>query len=131
MNQRKRMALIMIACLLITVTLVPAIAQAASANVYIYVSDMTGKYTSSVGLYKNVKGEGTNYSDSTNRLYVILYSADPGKGWGKRDQRLLNPGSSSGQFSASNSVAASWRVELNPYGVGTSGCRGFGKVTAN
>lgn len=100
-------------------------------RVYIYVSDMTGKYTSSVGLYKNGKGEGTNYSDSTNRLYVILYSADPGKGWGKRDQRLLNPGSSSGQFSASNSVAASWRVELNPYGVGTSGCRGFGKVTAN
>ena len=31
---------------------------------------------------------------------------------------------------ATNDVAASWRVELNPYGIGTSGCHGKGTVTA-
>lgn len=119
----------MVGTLLIIMLAAVMIAQAATASVYIYTSDLTGKYTSSVGLATSGRAQGWNYSDSSNDLYVILYSADPGLGWGNRGQSRVSIGGNC-NFSATNDVAASWRVELNPYGIGTSGCHGKGTVTA-
>lgn len=101
-------------------------ASAYEAEVTILPTDSSA-YSEPFGLNVNAEYWGRNEGSSTRKLYVILEYSIPGEGWVWGDVTLLDIGTQFSYWKEEESPSqASWRVQLNPYGLGTKGCCGTG-----
>ncbi|MGN0527332.1 MAG: hypothetical protein ACI4IF_07840 [Acutalibacteraceae bacterium] len=119
-------------CLLVVFTVV-AFAAATSKSVDITTSQTVAK--SETISAKSIKYSGQNHKISSRSLYVLpKYKNDAGKYVnGDSQETLLAPGGTCTNFYADVTFTSNktWIIELNPYGVATSGCSGWGTITKN
>ncbi len=103
---------------------------AASSSVNIY-SNESVKYTGTIAANK-VKFSGHNNSSSSRALYIKTQVQNEKGKWIDSDELLLQPGTNFNEINDPNyyTVSTNWRLELNPYGVATTGCTGSGTITS-
>lgn len=119
-------------CLLVVFTVV-AFAATTSKSVDITTSQTVAQ--SGTISAKSVKYSGENHNISNKNLYVLpRYKNDAGNYvTGDSQEALLMPGGTCTNFYADATFTSNktWIVELNPYGVATRGCSGWGTITKN
>lgn len=105
---------------------------ATSANVNITNSESVA-HTGSIQAM-TVKYSGHNNASSSRELYFeTQYQAANGK-WYTSNSLLMSPGNGFNPYIDPNSQfnpSTNWRLELNPYGIATRGCSGWGKIEKN
>lgn len=121
-----------VVCMLVVFT-VFAFAAATSESVDITTSQSVAR--SDTIKAKSVKYSGENHKISSRNLYVLpRYKNDAGNYvTGDSQETLLMPGGTCTNFYADATFTSNkiWIVELNPYGVATRGCSGWGKIIKN
>jgi hypothetical protein len=129
---KKRIGIIVVA-MIVMLSVVTIHAYVPAAEVYIY-TNQSSAFSGSFGLTKKAKYWAWNASSSSRNLYAILEYSIPGYGWTRGVVTNLSPGSEidpENWSTLSLQSNASWRVELNPYGIGTTGCLGCGCADYN
>ena len=104
-------------------------AFAASATVNIDASQSVAQ--SATISVKKVKYSGRNNAASKHSLYFITQYLDTKGNWRDSDELLIEPNTGFTQMTDNEnyfSTNYTWRLELNPYGIATKGCSGYGTI---
>lgn len=102
-------------------------AFAARATVTI-TSTQNSASSASIGTSKSISYYASNYSSSTRKLYADIYYSSDDSSWTVYKSNLLAVG---GTVSNTASVSGSsyWKIKLDPKGLWTTGCNGYGYVS--
>lgn len=125
----KRLACYFVVVSVFLISVMPTVAFAASTTVQLY-KDQTSVVSGAVGLNKTGKATTLNDSDSLFSVYGNLQYSAPGGGWSQKASVLVSRGNA-GSCTNTQGTSGSWRMEINPYGWLTSGCRAHGTVTGS
>ena len=116
----------MVLCLLVICS---CFAFAASSTVNIDASQSIAQ--SGTISAKKVKYSGRNNAASTRSLYFITQYLAANGNWTDSDELLIAPNNGFTQMTDNMNFFTTnytWRLELNPYGVATKGCSGYGTI---
>lgn len=124
---KKIFIMVLVAALMLSVIIIPASAESASATLR---QSSTSITTSVIGLYTSGHCSLTTYSSSNDGVNLYLDQSEPGKGWANAKHIMCEPGESATSTKAGYNNGRSWRGVLNswwPYG---TGCYAYGTIYA-
>jgi len=110
--------------------LLVGIAHAATSQALL-TTTMYDAVSTPIGLNKTASFSANNHSGSPRAVYAIVKRQRQGTGvWYETYSTLMQPGTPAGfsNMSDNNGSLCLWTLQLNPYGIGTTGCNAVGSI---